>query len=112
MPQCRVYERADGTVAGVVHPAPKSRFLGEAEAYWYARLMARTEAASLAAAETAEAAARAAPDDRVAQEHAVAMRALVLVGLSFHDCEAADLPPRERRNQWRIRDGKVVVADV
>lgn len=76
---CRVYERADGTVA-VVNPAPKSRRPDESEADWYARTMARAEEAT--------------PE---------------LQGRPFVDCEAADLPPRETRARWRLRDGKVRV---
>ena len=79
MSLCRVYERADGTVA-VVHPAPKSRRTGESEKDWYARVMAK-------AAETN-------PE---------------LAGLPFHDCDAVDLPARKDRKDWRVRSGKVAV---
>lgn len=45
MPRCRVYTLPDGSKRAV-HPAPQGRYPDEPETAWYARVMARAEAAT------------------------------------------------------------------
>jgi hypothetical protein len=78
MSRCRVYTMPDGSVR-IVHPAPESRLPDEPEADWYARVMARTEAANPS-----------------------------LQGRPFLDSDTADLPAdRTQRATWRVRSGRV-----
>jgi hypothetical protein len=104
----RTAQESDATwtarALAAVPPIPE-----ESEADWLARVMAKAEAASVQLAETVEAQARAHPGNAALQEHAAAVRTRVLVGLTFYDCDTADLPDRAMRHAWRVVDGRCVV---